>query len=142
MVCRSLLLFLESKGLIKQPSKKCTPPNPLANLSKNSLNSSKRPSSDDITKPKKGKSGEKGRIGGQPGHSRNAHALFSEEDIDKFHFYYISTSHIFYVQGFLVTLNQILTIRNLHLSFICIKNMISDDLFMALFHVLKSYACA
>ncbi len=30
MVCRSLLLLLESKGLIKQPPKKCNPPNPLA----------------------------------------------------------------------------------------------------------------
>jgi len=31
MVCRSLLLLLESKGLIKQPPRKCNPPNPLAN---------------------------------------------------------------------------------------------------------------
>ncbi len=30
MVCRSLLLLLESKGLIKQPPKKCNPPNPLS----------------------------------------------------------------------------------------------------------------
>ncbi len=30
MVCRSLLLLLESKGLIVQPPRKCTPPNPLA----------------------------------------------------------------------------------------------------------------
>jgi len=31
MVCRSLLLILESKGFIKLPPKKCTPANPLAN---------------------------------------------------------------------------------------------------------------
>ena len=30
MVCRSLLLLLESNGLIKQPARKFTPPNPLA----------------------------------------------------------------------------------------------------------------
>ena len=34
MVCRSLLLVLESKGFIKLPPKKCTPPNPLANRKK------------------------------------------------------------------------------------------------------------
>ncbi|MBT3413349.1 MAG: DUF4338 domain-containing protein [Deltaproteobacteria bacterium] len=34
MVCRGLLLHLESKGLIKQPPPKCTPPNPLANRKK------------------------------------------------------------------------------------------------------------
>jgi len=34
MVCRSLLLVLESEGFIKQPPKKCTPPNPLANRKK------------------------------------------------------------------------------------------------------------
>jgi hypothetical protein len=34
MVCRSLLLLLESKGLIKLPPRKCTPPNPLANRKK------------------------------------------------------------------------------------------------------------
>lgn len=30
MVCRSLLLLLESKGYIKLPARKCVPPNPLA----------------------------------------------------------------------------------------------------------------
>lgn len=61
----------------------------VAKLSRNSLNSSKRPSSDDITKPKKEKqnSGEKRQIGGQPGHSRNERALFSEEEIDVFQSY-------------------------------------------------------
>ncbi len=34
MVCRSLLLLLESKGLIKLPPRKCQPKNPLANRSK------------------------------------------------------------------------------------------------------------
>jgi hypothetical protein len=34
MVCRSLLLILESKGLIKLPARKFTPPNPLANRKK------------------------------------------------------------------------------------------------------------
>jgi hypothetical protein len=34
MVCRSLLLLLESKGLIKLPPRKSNPPNPLANRKK------------------------------------------------------------------------------------------------------------
>ena len=34
MVCRSLLLLLESKGFIKLPPRKSTPPNPLANRKK------------------------------------------------------------------------------------------------------------
>lgn len=34
MVCRSLLLLLESKGYIKLPAKKCNPPNPLAKRKK------------------------------------------------------------------------------------------------------------
>lgn len=34
MVCRSLLILLESKGLIKQPPPKCKMPNPLANRKK------------------------------------------------------------------------------------------------------------
>ena len=34
MVCRSLLLLLESKGFIKLPARKFTPPNPLANRKK------------------------------------------------------------------------------------------------------------
>ncbi|MEA3487452.1 MAG: DUF4338 domain-containing protein [Thermodesulfobacteriota bacterium] len=33
-ICRTLLLLLESKGFIKQPPPKCTPPNPLANRKK------------------------------------------------------------------------------------------------------------
>ena len=34
MVCQTLLLLLESKGFIKQPPPKYTPPNPLANRKK------------------------------------------------------------------------------------------------------------
>ncbi len=34
MVCRSLLLLLETKGFIKLPARKCTPANPLANRKK------------------------------------------------------------------------------------------------------------
>ena len=34
MVCRSLLLLLESKGFIKLPARKCTPPNPLGKRKK------------------------------------------------------------------------------------------------------------
>lgn len=34
MVCRSLLLLLESKGYIKLPARKCVPPNPLAKRKK------------------------------------------------------------------------------------------------------------
>jgi hypothetical protein len=34
MICRGLLLLLESKGLIKLPPRKSTPPNPLANRKK------------------------------------------------------------------------------------------------------------
>jgi len=60
----------------------------VAKLSKNSSNSSKPPSSDDITKPKshKKKKG-KNKIGGQPGHERHDRPLFSEEEIDQVHHY-------------------------------------------------------
>jgi transposase len=65
----------------------------IAKLSKNSSNSSKRPSSDDITKPKSNKKKKKGnyRIGGQPGHQRHERPLFAEEEIDKFHPYILTT---------------------------------------------------
>jgi hypothetical protein len=44
MVCRSLLLRLESKGFIKLPARKFTPPNPLGNRKKPSrVNVDKRP---------------------------------------------------------------------------------------------------
>ncbi len=63
----------------------------IAKLTKNSSNSSKRPSSDDITKPKSNKK-KKGnrRIGGQPGHQRHERPLFAEEEIDKFHPYILT----------------------------------------------------
>jgi len=60
----------------------------VARLSKNSSNSSKPPSSDDITKPKpKNKNEKKRNIGAQQGHSRNERTPFPKEDIDKFHDY-------------------------------------------------------
>lgn len=62
----------------------------IAKLSKNPSNSSKRPSSDDITKPKsKKKKGGRG-IGGQPGHPKNERPLFSKEEIDDFHPYILT----------------------------------------------------
>lgn len=65
----------------------------IAKLTKNSSNSSKRPSSDDITKPKSNKKKKKGnrKIGGQPGHQRHERPLFAEEEIDKFHPYILTT---------------------------------------------------
>ena len=65
----------------------------IAKLSKDSSNSSKRPSSDDITKPKSNKKKKKGnrRIGGQLGHQRHERPLFAEEEIDKFHPYILTT---------------------------------------------------
>ena len=64
----------------------------VAKLSKNSSNSSKPPSSDDITKPKSNKKSEKDKrkIGGQPGHERHERSLFSEEEIDKSHPYILT----------------------------------------------------
>lgn len=60
----------------------------LAKLSKNSTNSSKRPSSDDITKPKRKKKGKgKKKIGGQPGHPRHERPPFPDEEIDQSHDY-------------------------------------------------------
>lgn len=57
----------------------------IAKLSKNSSNSSKPPSSDDITKPKcKKKKEKKGKIGGQPGHPKHERPLFPEEAINEF----------------------------------------------------------
>ena len=61
----------------------------VAKLSKNSSNSSKPPSSDDITKPKSNKKGKR-KIGGQPGHERHDRPLFSEEEVDKFHPYILT----------------------------------------------------
>ena len=62
----------------------------VAKLSKNSSNSSKPPSSDDITKPKSNNKKGKRKIGGQPGHRRHERPLFSEEQVDKFHSYILT----------------------------------------------------
>lgn len=65
----------------------------VAQLSKDSSNSSKRPSSDDITKPKKGGkknhgADEKGnKIGGQPGHPKHTRAPYPPEEISHVHEY-------------------------------------------------------
>ena len=61
----------------------------IAKLKKNSSNSSKRPSSDDITKPKK-KHG-KNKIGGQPGHKRHVRHPFNEDEINKINEYLLSS---------------------------------------------------
>ncbi len=57
----------------------------IAGLSKNSSNSGKRPSSDDVTKPKKGNSDKKRKIGAQPGHKGNFRIPFTEDEINDFH---------------------------------------------------------
>jgi len=66
----------------------------IAKLSKNSSNSSKRPSSDDITKQKtqNPKGQEKGsrKIGGQPGHERHVRNPFTDSEINKTHPYILS----------------------------------------------------
>ncbi len=60
----------------------------VAKLSKNSQNSSKRPSSDDITKKKKKKKGGKKRKkGAQPGHEKHERSPFPHEDLDYFYPY-------------------------------------------------------
>lgn len=62
----------------------------IAKLSRNPSNSSKRPSSDDITKPKPKKKKSGRGIGGQPGHPRNERPLFPKEEIDNFHEYILT----------------------------------------------------
>lgn len=66
----------------------------IAKLSKNSSNSSKRPSSDDITKPKTEKSKKQGKgtrkIGGQPGHERHDRPPFTDSEIDETHPYILT----------------------------------------------------
>jgi len=62
----------------------------VAELSKNSSNSSKPPSSD-ITKPKpKRRKKDKGKIGAQPGHPKHERPRFPKEDINFFHDYRLS----------------------------------------------------
>ncbi len=65
----------------------------IAKLKKNSSNSSKRPSSDDITNPKKKNGKKKGKrlIGGQPGHKGNFRVPFKEEEINHFVDYVLDT---------------------------------------------------
>ena len=67
---------------IKEQEKK------IAKLSKNSSNSSKCPSSDDITKPKpkpkKDDEGKKNKIGAQPGHPKHERPPFLPEEIDHY----------------------------------------------------------
>lgn len=65
----------------------------IAKLSKNSSNSSKRPSSDGITKPKpkKKKKGDRRKIGGQPGHPKHERSLFAEHEINSLHNYILPT---------------------------------------------------
>ncbi len=64
----------------------------IAQLSKDSSNSSKRPSSDDITKPKGGKNtrgadAKNGKIGAQPGHPKHTRAPYPPEAINQVHQY-------------------------------------------------------
>lgn len=68
----------------------------VAQLLKNSSNSSKRPSSDDITKPKLETRVEgKGRkIGAQDGHPKNERIPFSQDEIDKSHKYILDSCPI------------------------------------------------
>ncbi|MCP4756290.1 MAG: valine--tRNA ligase, partial [Proteobacteria bacterium] len=56
----------------------------ISRLSKNSSNSGKPPSSDDITKPKRdGKKNSGRKKGGQKGHPKHERPPFSEEELDK-----------------------------------------------------------
>ncbi|MEA1053643.1 DUF6444 domain-containing protein, partial [Lamprobacter modestohalophilus] len=61
----------------------------LAQREKNSSTSSKRPSSDDLTKPKKGPKntaeGKGNRIGGQPGHPKHSRPPSPPETLSKIH---------------------------------------------------------
>jgi len=58
-----------------------------ARLSKNSSNSGKRPSSDNVTKPKTENPGNKRKIGAQPGHKGNFRDLFAKDEINVFEDY-------------------------------------------------------
>ena len=64
----------------------------ITRLSKNSSNSSKPPSSDDITKPRPKKPKDAKRSNGaQPGHPKHQRTPFPQEDIDKFHEYHLNS---------------------------------------------------
>ena len=61
----------------------------VAVLSKNSSNSGKRPSSDDLTKPRPRRRGKgKRKLGAQPGHPLHERPPFAPEEIDAFHDYH------------------------------------------------------
>ena len=61
----------------------------VAVLSKNSSNSSKRPSSDDLTKPRPRRRGKsKRKLGAQPGHPLHERIPFAPDEIDAFHDYH------------------------------------------------------
>jgi len=59
----------------------------IAQLSKNSSNSGKPPSSDIVVPKNKKKKNKKGKIGGQPGHPRYERSKFRPEEIDESHEY-------------------------------------------------------
>jgi transposase len=62
----------------------------VAVLSKNSSNSSKRPSSDDLTKPPSGRRRKgKRKLGAQPGHPIHERTPFAPDQIDAFHDYHL-----------------------------------------------------
>jgi len=62
----------------------------VAVLSKNSTNSGKRPSSDDLTKPRPRRRGKsKRKLGAQPGHPPHERTPFAPDEIDAFHDYHL-----------------------------------------------------
>ena len=76
----------------------------VSKLSKNSSNSGKRPSSDDITKRKTKKKDGTPKIGGQSGHERHDRPLFPPPAIDDFHFYLFTScpdchGEVFFTDG-------------------------------------------
>jgi len=73
-------VLLEKSATIDALQKK------VAELSKNSSNSGKPPSSDDITKPKRKRKGKR-KIGAQPGHQKHERLPFDKKEIDEFYEY-------------------------------------------------------
>jgi transposase len=63
----------------------------VAQLSKNSSNSSKPPSSDIVKPPRKSKSNTQGKIGGQPGHPKHERPPFTPDQIDHHQSYTLDT---------------------------------------------------
>jgi len=90
VVVKTLCGFCDTIGSLQNTLKALE--NKIAKLSKNSSNSSKRPSSDDITKPKSKKpKGGKRKIGGQPGHKKHSRPLFTEEELKKINEYLLKS---------------------------------------------------